>query len=397
MRPPSNSELRYFANTPLRGSVVFLCALLAPNIHAAEEKDPEIERRLSTLVRESYPQLHACYQRVAAKDRSKEGTIFVKVAAASDGSVASAKVEHAEIKGKGLNKCLLSIVRDWQLGESIVSRVGGAPVVVPLTFRANRDQYAVNAADLEPEKAGKGIQRWTLATSRNVGAVGLRLFRWKTKRWRSKVGAQHETVLYVLSGLGTLSSKRKRWTVRSGMAIWLPLGVAAKIRGRGFVSMLEAHIARMPSTAPLAAKQAQVKTAPGASLAPVVVDRRKVKALSLEQGKLRVVPLLGQAKLSHRRFYVGVIEASDGAQFSEHEHRAASELLYVIKGRGRMSVRGLAHVVRPQDTLFIAKGRNHSLKVERPVVALQLYVPGGPEQRFLDLADGNLTAGRSAR
>lgn len=74
-----------------------------------------------------------------------------------------------------------------------------------------------------------------------------------------------------------------------------------------------------------------------------------------------------------------------GTTVPEHVHEGSAELLYVLEGKGTMTLGGETLPVRAGMAIYIPAGVKHSLvldsKVE-PLRAIQIYTPGGPEQRF---------------
>ncbi|MFO0747121.1 MAG: DUF2214 family protein [Myxococcota bacterium] len=77
-----------------------------------------------------------------------------------------------------------------------------------------------------------------------------------------------------------------------------------------------------------------------------------------------------------------------GAAVPPHVHEASDELLYVIDGAAEMKVEAEALTLGPGDAVRIPKGRRHEAKVvgDRPLRAVQVYAPAGPEQRFVPAA-----------
>jgi mannose-6-phosphate isomerase-like protein (cupin superfamily) len=65
-----------------------------------------------------------------------------------------------------------------------------------------------------------------------------------------------------------------------------------------------------------------------------------------------------------------------------HQHDTSDEILFILAGKGRMTVNGINYPVGPNDAIRIPKGARHSLDVVEKLVAVQLYAPAGPEQRF---------------
>jgi quercetin dioxygenase-like cupin family protein len=74
-----------------------------------------------------------------------------------------------------------------------------------------------------------------------------------------------------------------------------------------------------------------------------------------------------------------------GAVVPEHSHDTSAELIYILAGHGTMVLDGKETMVREGMAIYIPAGVKHSLKVDtkiEPLRAIQVYTPGGPEQRF---------------
>lgn len=74
-----------------------------------------------------------------------------------------------------------------------------------------------------------------------------------------------------------------------------------------------------------------------------------------------------------------------GTSVPEHVHDLSAELLYILEGEAVMTLDGQAQRIRAGMAIYIPAGVKHAVKLEskiEPLRALQLYTPGGPEQRF---------------
>ncbi|MCC7382977.1 MAG: cupin domain-containing protein [Deltaproteobacteria bacterium] len=74
-----------------------------------------------------------------------------------------------------------------------------------------------------------------------------------------------------------------------------------------------------------------------------------------------------------------------GTVVPEHVHERSAELLYILEGRGMMQLAEKLLEVKPGTAIFIPAGVKHSLRLDtkvEPLRAIQVYTPGGPEQRF---------------
>ena len=76
------------------------------------------------------------------------------------------------------------------------------------------------------------------------------------------------------------------------------------------------------------------------------------------------------------------IDARPGAEIPIHTHDGSDELLYILQGRGEMTVGEKTLVVSAGDAIHIPQYTPHGLKVSEHVIAVQVYAPRGPEQRF---------------
>jgi mannose-6-phosphate isomerase-like protein (cupin superfamily) len=97
------------------------------------------------------------------------------------------------------------------------------------------------------------------------------------------------------------------------------------------------------------------------------------------------------------RASLGVLVGAARASVAEHVHDGSYELLTAIVSDGMVQVAGgaegqLGHqaIVRPGDPQVIPAGVRHSWQPAGtlPLVAVQAYAPGGPEQRFRALSGG---------
>lgn len=83
----------------------------------------------------------------------------------------------------------------------------------------------------------------------------------------------------------------------------------------------------------------------------------------------------------------GVLRASKDGSVAEHDH-PTWEHIAVLSGSGRMQLAGTSHAVAPGAVFHIPKGVKHAFLADgkAELLAVQLYTPSGPEQRFVKLA-----------
>lgn len=127
------------------------------------------------------------------------------------------------------------------------------------------------------------------------------------------------------------------------------------------------------------------KPAP-APLRATVVDRAEQPVFVIAEGKAgarilldgNTVPGLKEAAMTELIMLPGTV-------VPEHVHDTSAEMIYILEGRAQMTVDGVTKEVRAGMAILIPAGVKHALKMEtkvEPLRALQVYTPGGPEQRF---------------
>lgn len=81
--------------------------------------------------------------------------------------------------------------------------------------------------------------------------------------------------------------------------------------------------------------------------------------------------------------YWGIIALNPGAEVTPHTHEVA-EYLYILSGSAEFSAGDQTTTVRSGMAILIPAGTLHSARNdgEKPLRAVQAYVPPGPEQRF---------------
>lgn len=84
--------------------------------------------------------------------------------------------------------------------------------------------------------------------------------------------------------------------------------------------------------------------------------------------------------------YVGRLEGT--APVAEHVHETSWEILCAVEGAGTFTLDGKAERLGPRSLVAVPPNTKHSWKPDDGVklVAIQLYSPPGPEQRFKTLA-----------
>jgi len=81
---------------------------------------------------------------------------------------------------------------------------------------------------------------------------------------------------------------------------------------------------------------------------------------------------------------VEMLSADAGFTVPPHKHDKSVEILYVLEGKGTMTIADEHYEVHSGTAVWVPKGVEHSFVEDgsTPLLALQIYTPGGPEERF---------------
>jgi quercetin dioxygenase-like cupin family protein len=121
---------------------------------------------------------------------------------------------------------------------------------------------------------------------------------------------------------------------------------------------------------------------PPAPAVPVPAPVSSPEPLSVAQGKITARIYLDRAA-GVEEAALSTLEIAPGASIPLHVHPKAAEILYLIEGEGELSFSSRRQKVGPGDAIYLPAGTPHGFTAGAAAVrAVQLYAPGGPEQRF---------------
>jgi quercetin dioxygenase-like cupin family protein len=112
---------------------------------------------------------------------------------------------------------------------------------------------------------------------------------------------------------------------------------------------------------------------------PLVVHGKMIRPLTIANGQGKVTLYFDGAG---EPVALQKLTVQKGVKIAPHTHDASDELIYVVSGKGMTTIDGKAIFTTAGTTLRIPAGVEHSLSVDEPLVAVQVYTPAGPEQRF---------------
>ncbi len=123
-----------------------------------------------------------------------------------------------------------------------------------------------------------------------------------------------------------------------------------------------------------------VKEAPG-DRTVIVLSPEEVPTYVAPTGAASANMLFGQ-----EGFYLGRLTLKPETKVPTHRHEAETEVLYCLEGTGVLASKGKEYRIGPGKVVMIPTEVEHSFRVTSPLedfVAIQLWVPGGPEKKYL--------------
>jgi quercetin dioxygenase-like cupin family protein len=304
-------------------AAVFIVLFAAP----AFANDEAMLGRVQALLRAHQADVFGCAEKAAPA-----GEVLVRVIVGEKGRAAKAEVLKAEAGAGAVNACLVEKVRAWDLSSLGASE--GDQIVFPLAFKpdANEPKAKLDVVEVSPTS-------------------------------RIDCGKSPEQALYVLAGPVNVNDT----ILFTGDLMWLPPNAACTLKPgeRALFKVL-----RVRSQLPAGTSEARQ---------PFAVRKKELETLPIAGGKGSVSLYLDGRGAT---FSVQALAADAGAKVPPHKHDTSDELIYVISGRGTTTVAGKPVATTPGAQLRVPAGVEHSLAVDEKLTTVQIYAPGGPEQRF---------------
>jgi mannose-6-phosphate isomerase-like protein (cupin superfamily) len=217
-----------------------VCLVGASSVAAAHPLD----KLVASTVRAHYRSLHRCFRFSLVEDRNRGGNLVLRLTFGHSGRVHAVKVEKDELKKSRVASCVTRKVSAWVFkGADKLGATAGVDMLLPIAFRAAKDQFLVNLADVPLQD---GVRR--LLTAQNAGARQVTL-EMVTRARRSK---PLDGDAFVVGLMGRLrlhcwqphqkAGTRKSHFVQWGRTLWIPKGHRCVMRGKAL-----AIIAKRPS------------------------------------------------------------------------------------------------------------------------------------------------------
>ena len=323
------------------GLVGMLCistgarAIAAPPANA-ESDDDAMGRRLQALLRQHPREIFGC---VAKQQEPVTGETLLRVVVGRHGEAARVevlKVEEGRAAARAVAECIAGAARTWDYTG--IGAAEGEQLVFPLQFR--------------PEPVNDSA----------IGAT-IELLSLKPNMSRSIVVA-HTTAFYVVGpGAPSLRSGAAKLGSTVGDVFLAQPGQTIEL-----VSTAATGVLKIEATSDSAPERAKLER----------FEARKLTSYPIAAGRGEVRLYLDGVSAP---FAIDRLCAKKDVDVPRHEH-TSDEIVYVVSGRATTTVGDQAYADKPGDVVSIPRSTPHALHVDQDLCSVQVYAPGGPEQRF---------------
>lgn len=339
----------------------------------------EILAAIQKAMTELDPIAHACWASAAAIRFDIEGDLELRITPTPANGSASADVGIVgdTTRNKTLVDCMLGVLAKYPWAPPL----HGQTFQLPFRFRAPDGQNVIDRRDV-PAAAQAGVSVAVLLDANNSGDEAASMFEVGVAQGAStgdRVADRAELWYFVTPA--HVAGASVDADVAAGDMVYVPAGGARTVSAPA--GDVRAMLAVVPGGREGVARAGALPTREvgavrSALAAPVVLRAAAAKAY----GPATIY--LDPAVVKTAPFSAELLSLAPGASIAEHVHAKETELLYVLDGSGTLTVNGDALPVTPTTVTQIPAGAKHAFTVAPGAAfrAVQLYTPGGPEQRF---------------
>jgi quercetin dioxygenase-like cupin family protein len=351
-----------------------------PDVDPEELRIAAIERAMNQIA----PAAHMCWAAGAADDYRLAGEVRVQVT--FDGKAkGKAAVTADTSRDPVLTDCLARVLEAYPWPSALA----GEAVELPFAFRAPSGQNVIDRRFV-PRKAQRGAEIGVLLDARNTGNDRVSMLEVSLAAGAALPLARvdRDEAWYFLDGAELAGADGKPIAVAAGDVAYLATGSYRAVKNPGAAPARwvivavpggpegTARAGALPTTLPVGTPP---RTAPG----PVVTRLADARRYPRTGGATTIYLEAPAAKGKPApRLALSLLEIDAGVAVPAHRHAAETELLYLLRGGGTMTVGAVELPVTATSAVQIPPGIDHSFTATEATTAIQLYAPPGPEQRF---------------
>jgi quercetin dioxygenase-like cupin family protein len=376
---------------------------------AGPTEEQRAARAIEDALQKNGPDVHRCFEQALADRLDTSGNIEVELEVQAGGKVGEAKVvAQGQEVPRALGSCVTTAAASWVI-EGIEP---GASVVLPFAFAGQANQFVVKASDVpergpaavKPKGGSKaapfGVKILVDPENARAQHVSMTLLTvGPANRVAMHRHPRSAKILYLTKGRARVlgPTGTPPMALAEGSAVFLPPGYPHVIENMGrqapavFVQAFSPpgpeRVYRDPTNADARAdfeviRDPRVKAPAGAK--PIVVSAAEAERLSGPAPKTSARILFDEKVTGSPTMALSLVEFQPGASVPRHDHQGSTELLYVLSGGGKLTVGSEESPFAAETALHLPSGQPHAVTFGggEPTIAIQIYAPAGPEQRF---------------
>jgi quercetin dioxygenase-like cupin family protein len=327
------------------------------------------------------PVANQCWAAGAVDDYLLKGTLRLEIEP-SAGGAARVVVTMNTTDDAVVADCMTKVAAAYAWPKELAGEV----FELPFTFDAPDGQYVIDRR-LVPVNGQAGVGVAVLIDNRNTNNPAASMFEVAIAGGKTLALAKttrHE-VWYVVEGGATLAGPTAG-RIAMGDALDVPAGAYRGLTadGGGLRAMVVAVPGGNEGTARAGALGGETvfgdlpqKPKP---IGPRIVRRDQAKPYA---GPKRAATLyLDPNGGGPKDISLGVLSLEAGAAVPPHVHAKETEMLYVLAGKGTMTVAGVTLSIESTSVVQVPANVEHAATMTDATTAIQIYTPAGPEQRF---------------
>jgi len=353
-------------------------------VQAPEASQDERLAAIQKAMNELDEAAQQCWAAAATQRFDIEGELALRIDIAAGASQVT--VAREAVHNPALTACVQRLLAGYRWAPPLY----GQTIQLPFKFRAPDGQNTIDRSLVTWNGQAK-VSVAVLLDENNSGNDAASMFELAIAAGGSTGlrGADRAELWYFL-GDGTVTSLEAAGTPRqpaaprtrsvaAGDMMYVPKGAAREVGS--LHGDLHAVIVAVPGGREGAARAGALPTrevsraAPRAA-APVILPAAGAKTFG-------PATIFADADTIHdKSLAASILVLPATGKVPEHVHAGETELLYILAGSGTMTVAGVELAVTPTSVVQIPKNTKHAFTATTLVRAVQIYTPGGPEQRF---------------
>jgi len=335
-----------------------------PTVDAPPPNEEERLAAIQKAMNELDEAAQGCWAAAATErfDIAGELTARIEIAAAS----AKPTIVSDTARNPKLASCLVELLARYRWAPPLV----GQTIQLPFKFSAPDGQSVVDRRLVEWKGQGK-VSVAVLLDENNTGNAAASMFELALAAGGSTGLRQAErTEVWYFLGAAQVDKR----AVAAGDMVYVPKGTVREVSA---AAGAHAVVVMVPGGREGTARAGALPTPDGKGKPGSTIVKAS-DAKTFGPATIYIEP----ATHKGAPCAASVLALPAGANVAEHVHEHETEMLYVLDGKGTMTIAGTNLDIAPTSVVQIPPNTKHAFAAGAAVRAVQIYTPAGPEQRF---------------